>query len=145
VKAENYYKANIAAEWEPQRRAEAFGWLDANGHGDLIRTDVTLSFAREDRAFATQLVNWLKAIDLAGLIRVLAENDELVVDLALPEGLRNVAAGKNSPVLPGVTAKENVPWNTLTAWLKEQVEKGNTPPLDTIGGEVGRIVKLKEL
>lgn len=38
-----------------------------------------------------------------------------------------------------------VPWSTLTAWLKEQVEKhGVLPPLDLIGGDVGRVVKLTE-
>lgn len=39
---------------------------------------------------------------------------------------------------------EGVHSATLTAWLREQVEKvGITPPLDIIGGTVGRIVKLK--
>jgi len=38
-----------------------------------------------------------------------------------------------------------VPWNTLTAWLKEQIEKHEKiPPLDLIGGKVGTVVKLKE-
>lgn len=49
------------------------------------------------------------------------------------------AAGKN------VTAKEAVHHGTLTSWLREQVEKHKTtPPLDIIGGQVGRIVKLKQ-
>lgn len=33
--------------------------------------------------------------------------------------------------------------NTLTAWLKEQIESGRHIPLDEIGGFVGRIVTLK--
>jgi len=38
-----------------------------------------------------------------------------------------------------------VPWNTLTAWLKEQIHKQKPlPPLTTIGASVGNIVKLKE-
>ena len=38
-----------------------------------------------------------------------------------------------------------VPWNTLTAWLKEQIEKhGNIPPLSLIGGTVATVVRLKE-
>jgi hypothetical protein len=41
--------------------------------------------------------------------------------------------------------KESVMWNTLTAWLKEQVENGTIPDLDKIGGTVGRIVTLKPL
>lgn len=41
--------------------------------------------------------------------------------------------------------KRAVSWNTLTAWLKEQVEKvGTTPPLDLLGATVGSVVKLKE-
>ena len=140
AKAQAYYKANIAAEWEEPRRAAAFAWLDQNGHGDLIKTDVTLSFAREDRAFAVAFAQWLRMVDMADLIRQMCG-----ADFALPEGLVQLAEGKNSPVQPGITAKENVPWNTLTKWLQEMVEKGETPPLDVIGGEVGRIVKLKEV
>lgn len=41
---------------------------------------------------------------------------------------------------------KNVNHQTLTAWLKEQVEKtGEIPPLDTLGAFVGRIAKPKEL
>lgn len=44
-----------------------------------------------------------------------------------------------------VVSKLEVPWNTLTAWVKEQVEKHNTTPdLNVLGATVGRVVKLKE-
>lgn len=43
------------------------------------------------------------------------------------------------------TIKLAVPWNTLTAWLKEQVEKKQTtPPLDLLGATVGSVVKLDQ-
>lgn len=43
------------------------------------------------------------------------------------------------------TSKLDVPWNTLTAWVKEQVEKkNNTPDLAVLGATVGRVVSLKE-
>jgi hypothetical protein len=43
-----------------------------------------------------------------------------------------------------VSVKENVHSATLTAWLKEQVEKHHTiPELDKIGGTIGRVVTLK--
>lgn len=43
------------------------------------------------------------------------------------------------------TTKKDVPWNTLTAWVKEQVEKRKvTPDLDVLGATVGRVVQLKE-
>lgn len=52
---------------------------------------------------------------------------------------RGLAAQGLAPVVG-----ETVPWSTLTAWLKEQVEKhGWVPDLEKIGGTVGRIVKLK--
>ena len=42
------------------------------------------------------------------------------------------------------TRSKTVPWATLTAWLSEQVERFHKmPPLDLIGGTVGRVVKLK--
>ena len=45
-----------------------------------------------------------------------------------------------------VVIKEDVPWATLTSWLKESVEKHNhTPDLERLGATVGRIVKLKPL
>lgn len=40
--------------------------------------------------------------------------------------------------------KETVPWATLTAFVKEQIEKRNkTPPLDILGAFVGRKVTIK--
>lgn len=38
-----------------------------------------------------------------------------------------------------------VPWNTLTAFVREQIEEeGRTPPLDLLGATVGRVVKIKK-
>jgi hypothetical protein len=36
-----------------------------------------------------------------------------------------------------------IPWNTLTAFVKEQCELGAALELDTIGATVGRVVKIK--
>jgi hypothetical protein len=38
---------------------------------------------------------------------------------------------------------QGVPWNTLTAWLKEQLRKGSVVPLELFGATIGRIVKIK--
>jgi hypothetical protein len=46
LKAQPYYAANIAAGWPPERRQAAFDWLDQHGHGDLIKTEVTVRFDR---------------------------------------------------------------------------------------------------
>jgi len=44
-----------------------------------------------------------------------------------------------------VTVDERVHSGTLTSWLRETVETGgDLPPLDVIGGAVGRIVKIEE-
>lgn len=44
------------------------------------------------------------------------------------------------------TVKESVAWGTLTAWLKESIEKHSiTPPLDTFGATVGRRATIKEI
>lgn len=108
AKCQPYYSANIAANWDPDRRAEAFAYLTDLGAGDLIKTSVALDFARDEREKAVELADKLKE-----------------------EGLR-----------PNV--KESVHSQTLTAWLKEQIEINNTlPNLEKIGGQVGRIVKIK--
>lgn len=102
-----YYAANIQAKWPEQQRKAAFDWLDQHGHGDLIKTEVTVLFPREERAEASELLEELRG-----------------------EGLE--------PVI-----KENVSHQTLTAWLKEQVERsGILPPLELLGATVGRIVRL---
>jgi hypothetical protein len=36
ITARPYIRANIAASWPAEKRAEAFQWLTENGHGDLI-------------------------------------------------------------------------------------------------------------
>lgn len=41
--------------------------------------------------------------------------------------------------------KFGVPWNTLTAFVREQVEKYEvTPPLDLLGATVGRVAQVKK-
>lgn len=106
--ASPYYHGSISAEWEPEKQAKAFDWLTDNGHGDLIKTQVTVSFPREQRAAA---VKFAAQLEKAGM---------------------NVDVG------------QGVHWKTLTAWLKEMVEKHQTvPPLETLGCTVGRVVKLK--
>jgi len=56
AKAEPYYRANIAADWDEPRRQAAFGYLVDSGNGDLIKTEVITNFPRgahqEAMAFA---------------------------------------------------------------------------------------------
>lgn len=108
AKSSPFYYANIAVGWPAEKRKQAFDWLEGNGHGDLIKTEVTVLFRREERDEAVRFA-------------------ELAREYGTPE------------------IKEAVAWNTLTSWLKEQVEHYHyVPPLDLIGGTVARQVKLKE-
>lgn len=109
VVCENFYHANIGAEWAPERKDAAFAWMEANGHGDLIKIVVSISFGRSELKKALGLVEQLRE------------------DGFTP------------------TIQKTIPWNTLTAWLKEQVEKySRVPPLELLGATVGKIAKLKE-
>lgn len=40
------------------------------------------------------------------------------------------------------TLEMGVPWNTLTALVKEQIESGHAVPLDTLGATVARTAKI---
>lgn len=68
--------------------------------------------------------------------------------VALPRGNRKLAIAVQAALKKlkvDFSTDLSVPWNTLTAWVKEQVEKKNTTPnLDVLGATVGRVVKLKE-
>lgn len=104
-----YYYANISADWPEEKRRAAFDWLEKNGHGDLIKTNVAVPFKREERKKALELVEKLRK------------------ELSL------------SP-----TVKEEVHFMTMKAWLREQIENENTlPPLELIGGDIGRVVEIK--
>lgn len=103
-----YYRANIAAEWEEERRLKAFDWLAANGHGDMVKVTVTVAFGRQEYDKAQ---NYAERVRKAGF----------------------------TPKLD-----MGVPWTTLTAFVKEQFEANDPPPLDLLGATVGRVVKLIE-
>lgn len=115
-----YYKASISAEWPEEKRAEAFKWLDDNNHGDIIKSAYVILLPRGARTIALALEKAIK-------------------------GLKARLPGKKTlqKVDVDYVVKLEVPWNTLTAFVKEQVEKGEAPPLDVLGATVGEIVKLK--
>jgi hypothetical protein len=105
-----HYSANIWASWPPEKRKAAFDALTELGHGDLIKTEITTTFRRDQRDEALSLQRHL--IDTYNL---------------------------------NPTLQESVHSKTLTAWLREQYERGNPlPPLDVIGAFIGRIAKFKE-
>lgn len=116
-----YFHANIKAEWPEEQRKEAFDWLENSGNGDLVKTTMTMTFGR------TEL--W-KARWIVGIIRTVRKyvmtGDPDVPDIPEPEIHMGVA------------------WNTLTAFVKEQITKGEKLPLDILGATVGNIVEIKK-
>jgi hypothetical protein len=115
---EAYYHANIAADWPEEKRQIAFDWLVSSGNEDLIKTTFTMQFPRKMFDVAV----WLK---------------KQVAKLKFP--------GKGKEIeMPEAVVTLGVPWNTLTAFVKEQIEKGAELPLETLGATVGWIVKVKQ-
>lgn len=106
-----YCKANIAANWEEERREAAFCWLDENGHGDVISVTISVDFKRGEKALADELQDLI----------------------------RSKFSGANSHP---VKVEMGVPWGTLTALVKEQIEQGETVPLETLGATVGQVAKI---
>lgn len=103
-----YYKASIPSDWPQEKQDEAFGWLENEGYGDLVKNTFLVQLGRGDEK---------RALKLRALLEKAGYEFE---------------------------NKRAVPWNTLTSFVKEQVEKHNTtPPLELLGATVGKIVKLK--
>lgn len=55
-----FYNANIAAKWEPDRRAAAFTYLETIGAGDLIKTEITIKLPRDQHDKAASLIKKLE-------------------------------------------------------------------------------------
>lgn len=102
-----YYHANIRSDWEQEKKDAAFGWLDKNGYGDLVKNVFVVVVDRDDHEMARDVE---KALDEAGV---------------------------------DYQREQTVPWNTLTAFVREQIEAGETLPLELLGATVGRVVVLK--
>lgn len=112
IEIDDYYKANIAADWEADRRQAAFDWLDKNKAGALIKVEVSATFPRGLKKLADKVV--------AAMRKALGDRDE-EVDVRI--GL-------------------SVPWNTLTAFVKTEMRAGRSLPLETLGASVGKVARL---
>lgn len=99
---------------DPGERQAAIKWLDDNGHADILRVFVTVEFQKGDFERARQLEDY---------IRKWAKDNRV-----------NVAP----------MSEETVPWNTLTAFIKGLLEKGEVVPLETLGAAIGRVAKVVE-
>lgn len=109
VKTGAYYHANISVDWETERRAAAFAWIDKHESG-MLRSVFTVELPKNSRAVQKKVQAALR---------------KLRVPFAQEFG---------------------VPWNTLTAYVREQIEEhGATPPLELLGATVGRIATIKKV
>ena len=70
VVVEDHVSACISVEWEEYLRARAFRWLDEHQYGDLIKTSVVISFPREYRNKALQLIETLGDLVSGAIIEV---------------------------------------------------------------------------
>lgn len=129
-----YFKASIPEDSEEEFKQAAFAHLEALGGGDIIRTQVTYTLGKAQVDLARTI---------SAFISLLAE--------------RMAVAGVSD--IPQPSIKMGVPWNTLTAFLKEAWgrqqqltldEDGNLPegetPIDLVklNATVGQVVKIKE-
>lgn len=108
-----YYKANIAADWPPEQREAAFSELERVNGQDLIKNIVTFQFGRGDHNLVRAFIDAISNLDF------------------------------EAGVIPDPTVEMTVPWNSLTAFVRERVEAGNPPNLEKLGATVGTIVKIK--
>lgn len=109
-KLRSFVHASIGADWDDDRRKEAFTVLEKNGGKDLIKTEFVIFIPRELRGLVAKISKALKPF-------------------------KGIEVEKN----------ESVAWNTLTAFVKEALEKrGLILPLDKLGASTGMIVDMKE-
>lgn len=87
-----------------ERRTEAFTWLRENGHGSLIKRDVTFKFGKGDEALAKKLL----------------------------AAAKKVFGAKKAKGIP-ITDKETVHYQTLKAFCREQIAAGENIPMETFG------------
>jgi len=93
-----FYRANIAASWEEERKLEAFRSLEEFGASDLIKTRVTFSFPRGEKSEAIRLVREHSSLR--------PSLDESVHSSTLTAWVRErIEAGRQTPPLETIGAR----------------------------------------
>ena len=103
INTAQYYSARIT----PDKQDEAFAWLTNNGHGDIIKNTVSVSFGREDNDSALKLADelagqgldptqkkWVEPMTLKAFVREQVENGN-----DLPIETFNVYIGQKTKVI----------------------------------------------
>lgn len=129
-----YYHANIAADWEPEKRQTAFDYLASLGEEDMIKAEFTILFPK----YMLPVARWL-----AEQVKKLKPKMEISEEVGSGKK-RTVRKVMRTVDIPEAVVGLSVPWNTLTAWLKRRLQAGEEVDLDVLGATVGRIVKIKE-
>lgn len=121
AKSKPYYSAGIRSDWPQEDRERSFAYLKEIGHDELIKTEVSYAFPKDtSQAAIAQFMREVRKI--------------------------KIGKGKRALSVPAPHVERGVNSNTLTAWLKDQVEnEGFMPKLDMIGGFVGKKVTIKEV
>lgn len=96
-----------------ERSAEAFKWLREHGHDSLIKNQISLEFSKGQDEYV-------------GKILALLNKNKVLNEIG---------------VAPA--HKESVHYQTLKAFIKEQMEAGNDIPQETLGVFVGKKTTVK--
>lgn len=105
----------ITASIPETNKEEAHEWLRKNNFGDLIKNTVTVTFGKNEDKYAR---------DLLELINEARKDDSLKCG--------------------SVENKESVHFQTLNAWVKNQLKDGKPIPTESISLYIGNIVKIKQ-
>jgi type III secretion system FlhB-like substrate exporter len=124
-KLKKFYRANIAAKWDSDKRERGFAFVTRMGAEDLIKTEVVVLFPKGGEKLAKKLIAFAKKMKIT------------------------IKVGKKKISKPvKIEMSKSIPHSSLTAWLKELVEKRHKVPtaddLEKIGGAIGVVVEPEE-
>lgn len=126
---EPYVHANIRADWEEEKREAGFAELDRIDGGNIVKNVVSLQFSRNEAALTQAFMEVLED----------AQFRDRVAEL-----VRAIDPDTNHTTLPDAELARAVQWNTLTAFVREQIQRGTVLDLEKLGATVGSIVKIKK-
>lgn len=140
-KAMEYYASKVLVDMLDEAEVDRVG-LPEHGVDAVLESFCRASLPKDPEA-RNAAVTWLDTNGHGSLVRLNMEfslpsgPEEYQQALALQERL-------SKELDTQVSLDTTVPWNTLTAFVKEQLRKGTVIPLETLGAYVGRVVKLKK-
>jgi hypothetical protein len=129
---EDSYHANIQANWPEEKRQAAIDWIHKHRMGDIIKTTLTIDFGLGQDLLLKSVLKALKAVQVVIGTKKIKR--------------KTVKVTRTVKVTP--TIIQQIPWNTLTAMVKERFTSGD-PLSDTdlriLGASVNKIVKITQV